>query len=881
MKLKKIICGIVCGVLLLSGALAVCISSDVFVKSYTITFDVDGGAICGNETVKIPKGKKLKLPSATKDGYSLNGWYLDKELWTEDKIIDKNMTLKARWDKQKYLITFIVDGETYYEIVEHGSVPSFSGSVDKENTINEQFEFTGWKPTIIPAIANAVYEAEYNKKVREYNVNLSLSHEGAGNLIGGGKHDYNTNVTINAQTNNGYEFIGWYHKSSDELFSTSAEVNINNIAADYDLVAKFSIITKNITYYNLQGAEQPNKTNYDVRDGEFLLEEPQRNGYNFVGFYDGEDSDANKITTIDSSLLKDYNLYARWEIINYLITYTLNGGTNHSSNPASYTIETPTFTLFEPTKANDSFLGWAGSGLSKTTKVVTIEIGSTGNLEFAAVWTGGAKTISFVIGGSVIDELTIIGNSGDLITKPVINGTKYGMSGYDVTKWSTIGGEEFVFSSMPNADITLYGEWEYTINKGFIPYLTKFNTTSHTYQNPLIINSYAELVALVEYLTFYSKTEDYHFKLGYKSVTQSLLEEEMVMALDDCIYPINRIRYTNTYSNGVGYYSFSSLDASVEQNLLKSDESSLYTYEQIETPLAGKEYLARDNDFDNFNINKVNKTISVSTSNQLVYALEIGLKPEPVSGSAAEKVYNKAKEILRKICHDSMDEVEKARAIYEYLILNVEYDNYAADEIDSSWPHYDAWYAEGALIRGQAVCDGIAKAYLILARIENIPTIRINSNDHAWNKIMIDEKWYGVDATHGNTLISSIESEVLTYTSFMFTDEYKEGCGDISQNYDNYNATEEYNVYSNTEYINSDSQSIDLVIENKEDLEMFLLYISDEVEVNGAEFIVELVMIYSPQNYSIFYTILGISRISSVSFVDSLGNQVTCFIFEY
>ena len=81
-----------------------------------------------------------------------------------------------------------------------------------------------------------------------------------------------------------------------------------------------------------------------------------------------------------------------------------------------------------------------------------------------------------------------------------------------------------------------------------------------------------------------------------------------------------------------------------------------------------------------------------------------------------EEDYNKAKAVLREICDDDMSQIEKARAIYEYLIINVEYDNYAAEAVGSSWPYYDAWYAEGALLEGRAVCDGIAKAYLILAK---------------------------------------------------------------------------------------------------------------------------------------------------------------------
>jgi hypothetical protein len=50
-------------------------------------------------------------------------------------------------------------------------------------------------------------------------------------------------------------------------------------------------------------------------------------------------------------------LYAKWKIATYNITYELNGGTNHASNPATYTVESLPLTLQNPTLSGFTFAG--------------------------------------------------------------------------------------------------------------------------------------------------------------------------------------------------------------------------------------------------------------------------------------------------------------------------------------------------------------------------------------------------------------------------------------------------------------------------------------------------------------------------------------------
>lgn len=68
------------------------------VKTYTVTFDTDGGSKVASK--KIVDGKTVTKPSnPTKDGYKFLGWYLDSKEYDFDSKVTKNITLKAKWER--------------------------------------------------------------------------------------------------------------------------------------------------------------------------------------------------------------------------------------------------------------------------------------------------------------------------------------------------------------------------------------------------------------------------------------------------------------------------------------------------------------------------------------------------------------------------------------------------------------------------------------------------------------------------------------------------------------------------------------------------------------------------------------------------------------
>lgn len=67
------------------------------VASHTVTFDTNGGNAIAPQTVE--NGKTASRPNATRNGYTLDGWYLDGTKYGFNTPVTQDITLKASWRK--------------------------------------------------------------------------------------------------------------------------------------------------------------------------------------------------------------------------------------------------------------------------------------------------------------------------------------------------------------------------------------------------------------------------------------------------------------------------------------------------------------------------------------------------------------------------------------------------------------------------------------------------------------------------------------------------------------------------------------------------------------------------------------------------------------
>lgn len=70
-----------------------------------VTFNSDGGTEC--ESIEVEAGTTIVLPTEpTKEGHKFLGWYLNDVLFDETTVINRNITLVAKWDATKYNISY-------------------------------------------------------------------------------------------------------------------------------------------------------------------------------------------------------------------------------------------------------------------------------------------------------------------------------------------------------------------------------------------------------------------------------------------------------------------------------------------------------------------------------------------------------------------------------------------------------------------------------------------------------------------------------------------------------------------------------------------------------------------------------------------------------
>ncbi len=209
-------------------------------------------------------------------------------------------------------------------------------------------------------------------------------------------------VTLPTPEKTGYTFSGWY---KEDTFTNAVALPITaaNLAEVFGegtsitLYAKWTPVTYEITYHNVEGATNTNAANYTAEDT-ITLSNPEKTGYEFGGWYSDSELTA-EATGIAQGSTGDKEFYAKWTPKTYTITYNKdNGVIAEENNYTSYTygegIMLPT-----PTKAGFHFIGWYDNEQLSGSPVSSVKVIDIGNKEFWAKWDENAPTeyqITFV-----------------------------------------------------------------------------------------------------------------------------------------------------------------------------------------------------------------------------------------------------------------------------------------------------------------------------------------------------------------------------------------------------------------------------------------------------------------------------------------------------
>lgn len=313
--------------------------------------------------------------------------------------------------------------------------------------------------------------------------------------------------------------------------------------------------------------------------------------------------------------------------------------------------------------------------------------------------------------------------------------------------------------------------------------------SNYQYSNVLdkpnyLIHNMEELSSVVDYHAFYKDVNsfvvtlsDYQYSTKKKTVASEINYLYWFGELVNGTIGISGEQLNKKqWKIKLTYYHDNYIDSNKTMGLLKDE---CYTESKD----------LRSDDYNSFYTepSEERRTLDVATTQQLWYAAEHGYAVNPIKDSPAEKYYALAKDVLRDIVDDSMDEYEKASAIYNYIDHRATYcyealaapdapdeDNFP-DEICSG---YKAFYIEGFFDNDSVVCDGFSKVYTLLGSMEGLEIVRaIGTSDKAWTSkrvaghaycyIEIDGQYYLSCPTWGQLSTNTNNTMILNKNYFL------------------------------------------------------------------------------------------------------------------
>ncbi len=401
--------------------------------NYTITYNLDGGTNDVSNPVSYTiETATIKLADATKDGNTFGGWFNDAAFATQVTEIAKgstgNINLFAKWLTDAHIVIFVDwDGtELKQENVDHGTAASAPA-----NPTRAGYTFVGWDVDFSNITTDLTVTAQYEQNgVNNYTVTFIDWDETvlSTQIIAEG-NDATAPVD---PSRTGYDFTSW-------------DVDFSNITSDLTVTAQYNLIDYSISY-NLDGGtnDASNPSVYTIETATITLADATKTGYAFDGWY----SDAaltNQITEIAKGNTGDVTLFAKWAIITYTITYYLDGGSNSTSNPDNYTIETEDIVLANAEKDGYSFIGWF-TDEDFSSQISEIAQGTSGDINLYAKWdktnaVEGIPTIELSVYPNPVstnlsisienldqntnDHITIYSISGSIIYQEKIHGASF------------------------------------------------------------------------------------------------------------------------------------------------------------------------------------------------------------------------------------------------------------------------------------------------------------------------------------------------------------------------------------------------------------------------------------------------------------------------
>lgn len=212
--------------------------------------------------------------------YTFRAWY-DNSAFAGDAVNPTDYAggaerLYAEWKLKQFTIILNRDNSDAGEVA-GGGIYDYGETVTIKATTKERYTFIGWYTgdNFISDKADYSFEVTQNMTLtarwrqNEYNVSVGKNLSEAGSVSGGGTYPYHSEVTVKADTNITYIFLGWYENGT--RLTTSLEYTFTIEMSDRNLEARWKendvfIFKINGSSCVISGVKDKSATEYIIPD---------------------------------------------------------------------------------------------------------------------------------------------------------------------------------------------------------------------------------------------------------------------------------------------------------------------------------------------------------------------------------------------------------------------------------------------------------------------------------------------------------------------------------------------------------------------------------------------------------------------------------------
>lgn len=341
------------------------------INSYTLQFlDNDSNVL---QTADYEYNADLSIvtaPDPTITGYTFNAW----DASIPATMPAANTTITAQYTINRWTLEYLDVDSTVLQTADYDYDVDLALVTPPTDPTQTGYTFSAWDataPATMPdndVTITAIYTADSETLTFDSN---------GGSAVDAIIQDYDTAVTQPADpTKANLHFGGWY---SDFELTTPYVFDTMGLSATI-YAAWYAIVT-----YESNGGSVVASENVAESNTPSEPTDPTLVGYTFNGWY-YDDTTFSSAVDFEAGITADDTFYAEFVEVTYDITYNNVLGIANS-NPATYNIETATITLVDPTTTTGYiFKGWYDA-IRQGTQVLTIPIGSTGDITLYAQWT--------------------------------------------------------------------------------------------------------------------------------------------------------------------------------------------------------------------------------------------------------------------------------------------------------------------------------------------------------------------------------------------------------------------------------------------------------------------------------------------------------------